>query len=108
MADTLVVDDLVVGPNMVRNWLQELKDKDAKIEELEDEIAGLNTEVSIAKSDGKIYAGVSKINQLKQVLKDVRPFDTAVKDQYCWCSAENSKCVTSTCIEARVALGLEP
>lgn len=97
--NVLIVDDLRVGPNMVRNWLKQ-------IEELEQEIDGLKSEISIARSDGRIYAGESKIDQLKQILKDVRPFDAVVKNQACWCSSESSTCLTTTCISARQALGL--
>lgn len=75
-------------------------------ERLLSEVESLESEISIARSDGRIYAGVSKIEQLKDALKDVIPFDTAVKYQTCWCDDASSECLTAACIYARDVLGM--
>lgn len=75
-----------------------------EIKELEEEEVSLRTEARIATSDGRIYAGVARIQNLRDALTGTIPFDNAVKNVVCWCSDASDECVTPMCIRARDAL----
>lgn len=49
----------------------------------------------------------TEIDDLKELLIDARPFDNIIKDQMCWCSGQDTLCVTPQCIHNRTALGIE-
>lgn len=56
------------------------------------------------KFDHQIREKIFEIEQLKHAIKDIIPFDTAVKNQVCWCNEASSNCLTPACINARDVL----